>query len=61
MMDNLEQEKKKAVDADQKEIIKFRDLLKGPIMFFQQFTGINAIIYNTVTIFQTAGSTIDSR
>ena len=52
-------------------MIQFSELLKGPvikpfgistgIMFFQQFTGINAIIYNTVSIFQTAGSTIDSR
>ena len=53
-------------------MIQFSELLKGPvikpfgistgIMFFQQFTGINAIIYNTVSsIFQTAGSTIESR
>jgi hypothetical protein len=31
------------------------------IMLFQQTTGINAIIFYTVSIFQTAGSTIDSR
>lgn len=29
------------------------------IMFFQQFTGINAIIYNTVSIFESAGSSIE--
>lgn len=31
------------------------------VMLFQQTTGINAIIFYTVSIFQTAGSTIDSR
>ena len=31
------------------------------IMFFQQTTGINAIIFYTVSIFQTAGSSIESR
>lgn len=51
---------------------QFRDVLTaGPvvkplaislgIMLFQQTTGINAIIFYTVSIFQTAGSTIDSR
>ena len=28
------------------------------LMFFQQFSGINAIVYNTVSIFEAAGSTI---
>ncbi len=31
------------------------------IMFFQQYTGINAIVYNTVSIFQSAGSSIEPR
>lgn len=31
------------------------------IMFFQQATGINAMVFYTVGIFQTAGSSIDSR
>jgi hypothetical protein len=51
---------------------QFRDALTaGPVikplgislgvMLFQQTTGINAIIFYTVSIFQTAGSTIESR
>jgi hypothetical protein len=31
------------------------------VMLFQETTGINAIIFYTVSIFQTAGSTIESR
>lgn len=31
------------------------------LMFFQQFTGINAMVFYTVTIFQSAGSTLDGR
>ena len=31
------------------------------VMLFQQTTGINAIIFYTVSIFHTAGSTIESR
>lgn len=31
------------------------------LMLFQQTTGINAIIFYTVSIFKTAGSTIDER
>jgi len=66
MVDNFEEQKSKQQD----DKIHIADLLKGPvikpfgismaIMFFQQFTGINAIVYNTVIIFQMAGSTIDS-
>lgn len=47
------------------------DFIAGPVirpliislavMMFQQTTGINAIVFYTVTIFQTAGSTIDGR
>ena len=71
MIANLEEEKRKAEASGQHEMIQLREFLKSPVvkpfaismglMFFQQFTGINAIIYNTVSIFQTAGSTIDSR
>lgn len=31
------------------------------VMLFQQTTGINAIVFYTVSIFQAAGSTIDER
>jgi len=31
------------------------------LMFFQQFTGINVFVYNTVSIFQSAGSSIEPR
>jgi len=31
------------------------------IMFFQQFTGINAIVNNTVSIFEDAGSSVPSK
>lgn len=34
-------------------------LISLGLMFFQQFSGINAVIFYTVSIFQDAGSTID--
>ena len=57
-------------NSNKKEKIQFRELLKGSvlkplgislaIMFFQQFTGINAMVFYTVNIFKSAGSTLDS-
>ncbi|XP_057373147.1 facilitated trehalose transporter Tret1-like [Daphnia carinata] len=51
--------------------IRLGDLMRGPvmkpfgislgIMFFQQTTGINAMVFYTVSIFQSAGSSIGSR
>lgn len=34
-------------------------LISVALMFFQQFSGINAVVYYSVTIFQEAGSSID--
>lgn len=60
-----------ASNSKNKNKIQPRDILKGPvikpllismaIMFFQQFTGINAVVFHTVTIFRSAGTTIDGR
>lgn len=57
--------------SSQQDGIKFKDLMKKPvmkpfgislgIMFFQQFTGVNAMVFDTVSIFQEAGSSIESR
>ncbi|XP_045028718.1 facilitated trehalose transporter Tret1 [Daphnia magna] len=51
--------------------VRFADLMTAPvlkpfgislgIMFFQQATGINAMVFYTVSIFQSAGSSIESR
>ena len=50
---------------------QLKDIFTGPVMkplfvslglmLFQQTTGVNAIIFHTVSIFQSAGSTIDER
>jgi len=45
-------------DLTKGSILKPFGIVMG-IMFFQQFTGINAIIYNTVSIFESAGSSIE--
>jgi facilitated trehalose transporter len=34
-------------------------IISAALMFFQQFSGINAVIFYTVSIFRDAGSTVD--
>lgn len=68
MKENLE---KNSNNDPSKKQIRLRDLLQGPvmkpfgislgIMFFQQATGANAMIFHTVSIFQQTGSTMDGR
>lgn len=58
-------------DATSRQKTQIKELFTGPvlkplgislgIMLFQQTTGINAIVFYTVSIFQTAGSTLDGR
>jgi len=64
---NMETAKKEK--EEQKQESGFSKLKEGPIlkaflccvtlMFFQQFSGVNLVIFYTVTIFKAAGSTID--
>lgn len=68
--DEYNELKKSQIEADKlTNSSAFRDLFQRPnykpllislgLMLFQQFSGINAVIFYTVTIFQQAGSTID--
>ena len=60
-----------AAQSSSGKSFEMHEILKGPLMkplgivmgvfFFQQFTGINSIIYNTELIFRSAGSTIEGR
>lgn len=57
---NSQQQGIKLKDLMTKSVMKPFGISLG-IMFFQQATGINAMVFYTVSIFQTAGSSIDSR
>ena len=67
MKDSLEKSRINGASQD----ISAEELLRGSvwkplgismgIMFFQQFTGINAIVNNTVSIFEDAGSSVPSK
>ena len=58
-------------NGQQTTTIRLRDLMVGPvlkplgismgIMLFQQTTGVNAMIFYTVDLFEEAGSTLDGR
>lgn len=58
-------------NTSQNRSIRPEELLKASVwkplsvsiglMFFQQFTGINAMVFYTVDIFESAGSTLDGR
>ena len=58
-------------NANRDQSIQPEELPKGSVwkplsismglMFFQQFTGINAMVFYTVDIFESAGSTFDGR
>ena len=62
---------KQQINAAQHHQILPSEFLKGSVwkplgvsmglMFFQQFTGVNAMVFYTVDIFDAAGSTIDGR
>ncbi|BES87559.1 Facilitated trehalose transporter Tret1 [Nesidiocoris tenuis] len=63
-------EMNKAAESEEESSVSIQDLFQKcylwplsialGLMFFQQFSGINAMIFYTVEIFEDAGSTIDS-
>ena len=58
-------------NASREQSIQPEELLKDSVwkplsvsmglMFFQQFTGINAMVFYTVDIFESSGSTLDGK